>query len=360
MQVISGTITSISPLHFGNGRARGTFSQTLSYIPGRTIRGMIGWYLYQYDRKLFDLCGLAEDHDPGKMNLFFRNGYPLADGDRSVFAPIKSRWCKKCKSLITNDENECSQVTDGRPCLQEGKKYAGLIGKQSFSQKKFIKPDPVPKRIETKCPITRDGHTSMGSDWQLSPYHIEGIEPGVSFGFVMLVDKNVADSVISILNEASYACGLGGFRSRGYGLVDISVDSQISANEYIKTRSIEISREDKNLLTLNSPCVIRSGDEAIIGLDRSFFEEANRMLESRGYKGDVSLGQDPTPFITKSVVRGWSLKNGNMVDEIVPATGPGSCIMVSGSPASLAALEVFGSGDLLSCGCGELYISGGL
>ena len=47
MQVMKGTITSVSPLHFGNGRARGTFSQTLSYVPGRTIRGMIGWYLYQ-------------------------------------------------------------------------------------------------------------------------------------------------------------------------------------------------------------------------------------------------------------------------------------------------------------------------
>jgi len=358
MQVMKGTITSVSPLHFGNGRARGTFSQTLSYVPGRTIRGMIGWYLYQNYRDLFDACGLAEDHEPEKMHLFFRNGYPLSDKKRSVYAPLKSRWCKKCGMLIENDENECTQMVDGRLCLQEGKKHTGLVGIKSFSERKLVQPDPVPKRLETKCPITRDGHTSMGSGWQLSPYHVEGIEPGVPFGFVMLAEDTVADDVVHILNDASYACGLGGFRSRGYGLVDISVDSQVSDDEHIASRSSEFSKGDEYLLILNAPCILRSGANSTIGLDRSFFEAINKRLESRGYKGDIAPGSDPSPYITRSVVRGWSLKNGNMVDEIVPATGPGSCIMVTGSPSSLAALEVFGIGDMQSSGYGEMFVSG--
>ncbi|MCA1917600.1 RAMP superfamily CRISPR-associated protein [Methanospirillum hungatei] len=357
MQMIKGTITSVSPLHFGNGRARGTFSQTLSYVPGRTFRGMIGWYLYQYNRELFDACGLAEDHDPEKMHVFFRNGYPLSDKERSVYAPLKSRWCKKCGSLIENDENECTHTVDGRLCLQEGKKHTGLVGMKSFYERRLVQPDPVPKRLETKCPITRDGHTSMGSGWQLSPYHIEGIEPGVSFGFVLLADDRVVDDVVHTLNEASYACGLGGFRSRGYGLVDFSVTTCISDDEYIISRSSELSERDEHLLILNSPCILRTGVSSRIGIDQEFFETINQRLESKGYKGDLAPGSDPNPYITRSVVRGWSLKNGNMVDEIVPATGPGSCMVVTGSPASLAALEIYGIGDMQSSGYGELFVS---
>lgn len=358
MQVVKGTIRSVSPLHFGNGRARGTFSQTLSYVPGRTIRGMVGWYLYQYNREMFDTCGLAEDHDPEKMHLFFRSGYPLSEGERSVFPPIKSRWCKKCGSLIENDENECTRVIDGRLCLQEGKKHTGLVAKRTFSERKLIQPDTVPKRLETKCPITRDGHTSMGSGWQLSPYHVEGIEPGVSFGFVMLADDAVANDMVQTLNDASYACGLGGFRSRGYGLVDISVDSRVSDDEYIASRSADFSKGDEYFLILNAPCILRTGASSTIGLDRSFFESINKRLESKGYKGDIAPGSDPSPYITRSVVRGWSLKNGNMVDEIIPATGPGSCIMVTGSQSSLAALELYGVGDMQSSGYGEMFVSG--
>ena len=39
------------------------------------------------------------------------------------------------------------------------------------------------------------------------------------------------------MNEASYACGLGGFRSRGYGLVNVSADMKVSDDEYIAKRA---------------------------------------------------------------------------------------------------------------------------
>jgi hypothetical protein len=120
--------------------------------------------------------------------------------------------------------DECSQVTDGRPCLQEGKKYAGLIGKQSFSQKKFVKPDPVPKRIETKCPIPG----MVIQVWEVTGSSLHTISRELNLVYPSdlscLLTRMSLILVISILNEASYACGLGGFRSRGYGLVDISVD----------------------------------------------------------------------------------------------------------------------------------------
>ncbi|MDD1724402.1 MAG: RAMP superfamily CRISPR-associated protein [Methanospirillum sp.] len=360
MLMIQGDITSLSPLHFGNGRTRGTFSQTLPYIPGRTIRGMIGWYLFQNDHALFDACGLAEDHDATKMHLFARNAYPLAGGMRSVYAPLKYYWCKGCQSLIPAGKTECNMTMKGFPCLQEGRRYTGMIGMETFSEKRLKNPDPVPMRLETKCPITRDGHTSMGKDWQLKPYHIQGIEPGVSFGFQMLADETVSEGVLSCLEEASYTCGLGGFRSRGYGLVDFSTEPGVQVKELVDRRSGEIGEQETHLLTLNSPCITRSHDRCIIGFGDEFFREANSRLASAGFSGDISPGADASPEITKALVRGWSLKNGNKVDEIVPATSPGSCITVEGSPQSLAALEVLGVGDLLSCGYGEVYISGGI
>lgn len=357
MQIITGTITSVSPVHIGNGRTRGTFSQTLPYIPGRTIRGMVGWYLYQFKRSLFDACGLSEDHDSSKMKVFFRYAYPFADGKRAIYAPLILHWCKGCQSMIPPDTRECEQVHEGSLCLQEGRKHTGLISYRSFAEKRLIFPDSVPLRIETKCPITRDGHTSMGKDWELKPYHIQSIEPGVSFGFSFLADESVADGITACLQEASYACGLGGFRSRGYGLVDFSLNTPISVDDMIQNRAQELSGMDSFLLTLNAPCIFRSENESHLGFDRHFFTAVNERLSMAGYTGDISPA-DGSSAMSRTLVRGWSLKNGNMVDEIIPALGPGSCTYVSGSPVSLAALEVLGAGDLLSMGCGEMYIGG--
>ncbi len=357
MQIITGAITTISPVHIGNGRARGTFSQTLPYIPGRTIRGMVGWYLYQYNRNLFDACGLSEEHDPLAMKVLFRNAYPFADGGRAIFAPLILHWCKGCQSLIPSDTRECGQTVDKAICLQEGKKHAGLIAPRSLAEKRLISAGSVPLRMETKCPIRRDGHISMGKDWELKPYHIQSIEPGVSFGFSLLADESVVDGITACLQEASYTCGLGGFRSRGYGLVDFSLHAPVSAEDVIKKRAADLSGKDFCLLTLNAPCVLRSGKESYLGFDRRFFNAVNERLSLAGYTGDISPA-DGSSSMSRTLVRGWSLKNGNMVDEIIPAMGPGSCTFVSGSPLSLAALEVFGAGDLLSMGCGEMYIGG--
>lgn len=74
---LTGTITAISSLHIGTGKKTGTFSETLEYIPGRTIRGMIGYYLHSNNRELFDKLRISEDDDMSKTGVFFKDALPM-------------------------------------------------------------------------------------------------------------------------------------------------------------------------------------------------------------------------------------------------------------------------------------------
>jgi len=77
MNLIEGIITAITPIHIGSGKSKGTFIKTLDYLPGRTIRGMLGFYLYKNDKQLFENSGINEDKDISKMGIFFKNAYPF-------------------------------------------------------------------------------------------------------------------------------------------------------------------------------------------------------------------------------------------------------------------------------------------
>lgn len=108
------------------------------------------------------------------------------------------QWCKKCKNLIEYGSKECKKTVNEKMCLHEGKKVAGFITRDSMSSGKFEKAD-VNKHIETKCPITRGGHTSPGSDFELSPYHVESISPKTKFSFRCIVEDEFVDDMKTVL-----------------------------------------------------------------------------------------------------------------------------------------------------------------
>ncbi|MGM0772009.1 MAG: hypothetical protein ACQESU_10475, partial [Halobacteriota archaeon] len=74
---ISGTLKALSSLHLGTGKKSGTFAKTLDYVPGRTIRGMIGYHLYTNHRELFDALRIDEDQDMSNTGVFFKDALPL-------------------------------------------------------------------------------------------------------------------------------------------------------------------------------------------------------------------------------------------------------------------------------------------
>ncbi len=360
---LKGVMTALTPLHLGTGKKRGTFSRTLDYVPGRTLRGMLGYYLYANDRELFDRLAISEDSDMSKTNIFFKDAHPVYKDKFTVASPIALRWCKGCNELMGYKVNECSNPG----CLQEGKKIFGFITEDSFLTRKLEK-GSVKKQIETKCPITRKGHTSPGLDFELSPYHIESIASKSRFGFRIVVEDEFVDDVKMALRESGVFSGLGGFRSRGYGSVAFTYLIETPVSELIEKRTSEIAEIKETLLVTNSPLILRKENSSYIGFGATtegdlFSEAVKNTLVQRGFSGSVAVRYTdgkPKQRISEGIARGWSLKDGNSASEVIPCTGAGSCAeVVYDKPEALAALEVYGIGEMTNSGYGDVYFAGG-
>lgn len=359
---LSGIIRNKTQLHIGTGKKTGTFSATLDYIPGRTIRGMVGYYLYKNNRELFDALRIDEDEDMTKTGVFFKNAHPLFDKKHTVASPVSIRWCKKCETRMETDAKECSAIIDGKKCLHEGKKVTGFITKESLDSSKLEKPN-VKTIIETKCPIIRSGHTSPSSDFALSPYHVESIKPGTEFGFRCIVEDKHIDGLKESIKESGVFSGLGGFRSRGYGTVVISDIKEMPVSEIIEIREHEIADISDKLLVANSQMILKQQDESVIGFDSIFLEYASKSSKMSGNDALLRFSDKDGPYqkVVGGIARGWSIKNGNKVSDIIPCIGQGSVAAItSGDNRTLAALEVYGVGEMINSGYGDVYIMGGV
>lgn len=360
---LRGLMTALTPLHLGTGKKRGTFSRTLDYVPGRTLRGMLGYYLYTNDQDLFNKLSISEDVDMSKTNIFFKDAYPAHGNKFTVASPLALRWCKGCKSLMGYKVEECSNPE----CLQEGKKVSGFITEDSFRIGK-LEEGKLEKQIETKCPITRKGHTSPGSDFELSPYHIESISSKTNFGFRVVVEDEFVDDVKTILKESGVFSGLGGFRSRGYGTVAFTNLKETPVSEFIEQRASVLAEIKEPLLVTNSPLILRNDNVSFIGFGATavndfFSESVQKTLTQRGFSGSIAIrytNGKPKQRISEGTARGWSLKNGNSASEVIPCIGSGSCAEIGyDKPEALAAIEVYGIGEMTNSGYGDVYFTGG-
>ncbi|MFQ6055191.1 MAG: RAMP superfamily CRISPR-associated protein [Methanosarcinales archaeon] len=342
---LSGIITALSPLHFGIGKRKGTFSPTLDYIQGRTLRGMLGYYLYKNNKDLFNALGISEDKDLSKCKILFKNAYPRQNNKNAIASPLKYKWCKNCNKLLKAEECEC---------LQEGKKVSGFITEDSLKNG-ILESIKVDKQIETKCPITRKGHASPSDNYELSPYHIEGIVPKTQFAFKCLVEEEYIEKVKDALRQAGVYIGVGGFRSRGYGTIAFNNFNTETVDTIAETRANEISKIKNKLLVANSNIIFRNGNKSYIGFDKALFKKyANESLKIIGFQpSEFSLNNQS---IKDGIARGWTLKYGNKVSELIPCIGMGSCVEIECDAIVLSALEVIGIGSGIQCGYGEVKI----
>lgn len=359
---ITGTMAAASSLHIGTGKKTGTFSKTLEYVPGRTIRGMVGYYLYKNNKELFDRLKINEDNDMRNTGVFFKDAYPMYKDKITVASPVALRWCKKCHHLMEYETTECQQAINGKPCLHEGKKETGFIIKDSIGTG-ILEKASLDTHIETKCPIMRSGHTSPGSDNNISPYHIESISSGTNFGFRCIVDDESAAELKSALCEAGIFSGVGGYRSRGYGLVTFQNFKEKPVAELIEERAHNLSGIDNLLMVTNSPMILKDEEKSIVGFAGKFEDYVSIVKELSGHNGIFKIisGQDIVEQrITEGIARGWSIKEGNKVSEIIPCIGHGSCLKIHGhDPKVLAAMEVYGVGEMTNSGYGDVYFSEG-
>jgi hypothetical protein len=320
--ILRGVLSAISPLHIGTMGA-GNYHPTLKYVPARTLRGMLGNYLFHTDKKLFNELQITED-DSNK--LIFKPALPKD----SLASPLILSWCKRCGRLIKEDE--CTE------CLHEGKGRGGFMQNASYEDQRF-KSSTMKLRIDTKCPITRRGHTSPSDRYELAPYNIGALNAGTEFDFRCIVADEYVAKVKEALKEAGILYGLGGFRSKGYGLVEFEFKKEEPETEYIEQRTSELT-DSALLMVLNSEAIFEDSGGYVIGFKP---EILNKDL------GTVTIQKQK---FSESKARGWMInrgvrkgnKNGYGLDRIVPATGLGSSALLEMEARKASEAELNGIG----------------
>jgi len=330
MIILNGRITALEPLHIGNGITVGTFVQTLPYIPARSIRGMLGNYLFNEKKDLFEALRINDD---GKPQLYFKPALPLG----SVAAPLAFRWCKKCNSLLS--VGECPND------FHEGEKRGGFMLRSSLKTKKF-EPARISKSINTKCPINPQRHASYAEDEELSPYNIESIVAGTAFDFRLVLPKEFLKEVRDSLVESGVFYKIGGFRSRGYGMIKFDFDGTESVSDFVKRRSIEIQRD--SWMVFNSPAVFqrKGSSRYFIGLTHEILYQYLSAIAERTNVGSLDEIKLHHSIYKQTHVRGWKIAEKYYLDKILPAVDLGSTARLEIDPQMAAWLEVFGIGEM--------------
>ncbi|MEM3455285.1 MAG: RAMP superfamily CRISPR-associated protein [archaeon] len=334
--IISGKITALEPLHIGTGVHIGTYQPTLDYIPARAIRGMLGNYLFSHNPQLYKELEFKNGHE----KIYFRDGVP----EGMVHAPSLLRVCKGCGKIL-GIKNECE-------CGHESKELSGWI-KKNFTIGEKVESAEVKKQINTKCPIAKEWHTTYPKGEGKTPYNVAAIGRGTKFDFRIVVEDKYVQPVKEALQEAGIFYGIGGMRSRGYGAVLFEFLKEETAEEYMELR---IKTTDENcLLVVNSPVILRDNvGNCVIEIGNSFEDAAQISGQRHCFKEERIVLRTEYAKLRETLVRGWSIENGNKLNELYYGIAPGSCVVCKISPLLLACLEVYGMGEFTNV-YGDVY-----
>jgi hypothetical protein len=149
-------------------------------------------------------------------------------------------------------------------------------------------------------------------------------------------------------------------------------------DELIEERSNELSGKHDLLMVTNSPMILRDDNKSFIGFGTNPKKDCRQdcnpkdyisedyfsvVRELSGCNGILKIRDDNDTIaqrITGGIARGWSIKHRNKVSEIIPCIGAGSCLKINGSgPEILAAMEVYGIGEMINSGYGDVYFTEG-
>jgi len=319
--IIEGRFTALSPIHMGTGERKGNFHPTEIHVTAKALRGMLGTYMYHYDRELFEKSGIGTE----KSILRFFPSYPSG----SLPSPSNLRWCKACGRLIEKENGVCPN--DGN----EGKRNPGIFLSKSLEDKVFQKPS-IGKTIQAKVPIVRDTGTAPEKEYALKPYNIEVFGKGKTFDFTMKCPAEIAEMTIGYLKEAGLLMGVGGFRSRGMGTILF---------EDLKTKPVEEKRKeimkgldgDELLMIVTSPVIVKDSGGYTVGFNADILRKAG--LQVRSVKANMSR-------YVKGYARGWDYSGSDYrLNETIPATGPRSSYFLSVDNESAVDAELNGIGE---------------
>jgi hypothetical protein len=178
--ILEGTFLALSPLHIGTGERKGNFHPTEIYVTAKALRGMLGTFLYHYDKELFEESRIGKEDS----TLRFFPSYPSG----SLPVPSNLRWCKRCGKLLEKEGELCPD--DGN----EGKRRSGLFFTNSLKEKKF-KEVEIGRTIQAKVPIVRQTGASPDKEYKLKPYNIQVFGKGTEFDFMLKCPEEMAEKI---------------------------------------------------------------------------------------------------------------------------------------------------------------------
>ncbi|MCX8161380.1 MAG: hypothetical protein N3E44_00065, partial [Candidatus Bathyarchaeota archaeon] len=368
------------------GRYRGSVKETRLYIPGSVIRGIFGLALARLVCRepsytdnhsgcpSKDSCPyflLYMDGENKSPRIFFKHAYPVHRGCGGIFvqAPFNLYACRCGGTKLQSFDPLVEERICDR-CGSELKRYSGYICSSCGELSR------VPVRISRAVRTAVDRSTSSSA---ISFFELEGLSERIPFGYLyavesvsrgdeymfsILLSRDVSDLsgiVVRVLEEVLSDEGIGGGRSRGFGCVDIRVESISDVTEE------EVERRAKNIdgerftVTFTSDAFIES-----IELRSETLLAAAR----RAYTWIFRVGAPTLPEVklerytaSMGVMGGWSLKE-NRRRVIQPVVKAGSIYLYSSSGGerlaeALAALEYLGLGGYKAHGFGQVRIGGG-
>lgn len=325
--VVEGTVLALTPVNIGDGRSVGTMYPTVDILPATSIRGMVGNYLYNVDKERFTSYHIDDDDSP---LTYFKPGMPSKEGCEGRHVPLSLRWCKTRGHLMRGDECHCGS---------DGKKKSGLFLPELSLEKGLFDKVETEKYIHTKVPILRGRHKGPGANNALAPYSVQAIVEGTAFNIRFVTGtKNMPD----VFEDAGIGFGIGGFRSKGYGIIAWDGKPTVTpTSDWIEKRAEALGEE--LLLTLNSPAIFPTEDERYwAGFDTEILkEEIVKSLSRVGRSPNIEV--DETWFDTTHV-RGWTARKSYRLTKAIPATAPGSCAKVRMGSTDAAWLELLGLG----------------
>ena len=372
---IRGVITAEEPLHIGSGRRTGVIKHSLPYIPGSFIRGALGTALVKVvcklDKPLTDhrSCSHYEDcvyvrlfEKPHKSSrIFIRYTYPLHLSCGGVYRPAP-------KTLYQCENSQCRKLFDTLippdrcdTCGGRVKPYTGFV----CDKCRQVERRPIRLSRFTSTAIDRARETAAmipGPMEAAGTLHtLEAVPKGSKFLLEATVHRDLSDArdVLKAVFERGLPDeGIGGSRSRGYGMVsvhDLHIDTVEIEEVERRADGIDASRFSVQAL---SPLILKGV------LEPSTLLEGAR----RAYSWVFHEGKPRLPEVALDASRlaiepysGWSQKEGRQ-RRIEQAMAAGSIFQfrcvdeVELLSKALAALEVYPLGDHKPHGCGQLKV----
>jgi len=206
------SITTISPLLLSAGPPAGNLIETLDFIPGNTIRGLLA-------QKYMTCVGKPKDDIFRRLFLSGETRFGFASINGSQIIPLSARSCKYNSGFIEDDEHGVIDILlsdkKEKRCIEANCKHP-VDYLEGFWNPKTGSKEKVRKHLITRTAI--DSVRGSASYEQL--YSQRVIDESQTFVSVIEVPEDLKSNLKSILSD-HFTAYIGKGRSRGQGWVEV-------------------------------------------------------------------------------------------------------------------------------------------